>query len=64
METEIITTKIKRSSLKQLKIVAALTGERMTDVLERLIAAELERLQKGPQDEGHKGIQDGTRPNA
>jgi hypothetical protein len=64
METAIVTTKIKKSSLKQLKVLAALTGERMPDVLERLIAAELERVQKGPQDEGRQGIQDGTQPNS
>ncbi len=31
---------------RQLKIIAALTGESMLDVLDRLIKAELERVQQ------------------
>lgn len=31
---------------KNLKIIAALTGESMLDVLDRLVKAELERVQK------------------
>ena len=33
---------------KNLKIIAALTGESMLDVLDRLVQAELERVQHEP----------------
>jgi len=41
-----VTTKIERQSLRDLKLVAVLTNETMTDVLKRLINAELERVQR------------------
>ena len=56
MKETIITTKIERSSLQQLKVIAALTRERMTDVLARLIADELKRVQKGDSTNAKKDI--------
>jgi len=54
MDKDIITTKIKRESLRQLKIIAAMTGETMLAVLERLLAAELRRLQEGEKERNGK----------
>ena len=44
MKQDIVTTKIKRESLRQLKTIAALKQETMLAVLERLISAELEQV--------------------
>jgi hypothetical protein len=46
MKQDIVTTKIKRESLRKLKANAALKKETMLFVLERLIDAELERVPK------------------
>jgi len=46
MKQDIVTTKIKRESLRKLKAIAALKQETMLSVLERLIDAELERVLK------------------
>lgn len=54
MKETLVTTKIERQSLQQLKVIAALTRERMTDVLGRLIAEELKRVQKGQGDATQK----------
>ena len=40
MRQDIVTTKIKRDSLRKLKAIAALKQETMVSVLERLIDAE------------------------
>jgi hypothetical protein len=40
------TTKISKEGLRKLRIIAALTGERQYEVLDRLLGAELERVQK------------------
>ena len=42
MKQDIVTTKIKRESLRKLKAIAALKQETMLAVLERLIDAELD----------------------
>jgi hypothetical protein len=46
MKQDIVTTKIKRGSLRKLKTIAALKQETMLSVLGRLIDAELERVPK------------------
>ena len=51
MKQEIVTTKIKRESLRKLKAIAALKQETMLSVLERLIAAELEQVLKQEKQE-------------
>jgi prophage DNA circulation protein len=43
VKQDIVTTKIKRESLRKLKAIAALKQETMLAVLARLIDAELER---------------------
>lgn len=43
MKQDVVTTKIKRESLRKLKAIAALRQETMLSVLERLIDAELAR---------------------
>lgn len=59
MDTAVVTTKIKRESLKKLKILAAATEEQMVDALERLIDAEFEKVLKGMQKrESDTRIQD------
>ena len=40
------TIKISKDALKQLRMIHALTGERMTETLARLVAAELARVQE------------------
>ena len=42
-----ITLRARKSTQQNLKIVAALSRESMLDTLDRLVAQELERLQKG-----------------
>jgi hypothetical protein len=46
MDKDIITTKIERQSLIKLRIIAATLEETMTDVLERLLDVEIERVRK------------------
>ena len=46
MKQDIVTTKIKRESLRKLKAIAALRQETMLSVLERLLDTELERVLK------------------
>lgn len=51
METQ--TIKVWKSTLKQLRMIYALTGERMVSILERLVADELKRVRnaQGTQDQ-------------
>ncbi len=42
---ELITSKISPEALRLLRIIAAMTGEKMYEALERILKAELERLQ-------------------
>jgi hypothetical protein len=43
------TTRIWTRTLKKLRLIAAFTGERMVQVLDRLAEAELDRLRRGEQ---------------
>ena len=47
--TEYQTIRVWTRTLKQLRLVAALTGERMVAVMDRLVSAELKRVE---QEEG------------
>lgn len=58
VETDMVTTKIRQGSLKKLKIIAATTGERMTDVLQCLIDAELLKTQGGQKEKSDMQTQD------
>jgi len=42
-----INVRVRKHTQRKLRIVAALSQESMLDTLERLVAAELERLQNG-----------------
>jgi hypothetical protein len=42
---ELITTKVSNEALRLLRIIAALTGEKQYEALERILKTELERLQ-------------------
>ncbi len=46
MEKERVTTKIYRSSLDQLRVIAAIKRESQPETLERLLAAEYEQVRK------------------
>jgi hypothetical protein len=43
---KLITTKITPEALKLLRVIAALTGEKQFEALERILKTELERLQR------------------
>jgi hypothetical protein len=43
---KLITTKITPEALRLIRIIAAMTSEKQYEVLERVLKAELERLQK------------------
>jgi hypothetical protein len=45
---ELITTKISNDALRLLRIIAALTGEKQYQALERILKTELDRLQNQP----------------
>jgi hypothetical protein len=45
---ELITTKISNDALRLLRIIAALTGEKQYQALERILKTELDRLQNHP----------------
>ena len=53
--------KVRRQTLKRLKLLAALQEDTMMNVLDRLVEAELARVeaarQKGQADAGHTGLQ-------
>ncbi len=48
------TIRIWTRTLRALRLVAALTGERMVQVLDRLVADELRRVREGEQREQEK----------
>jgi hypothetical protein len=52
MDTEQVTIKVWTSTRKKLRMLYALTGESMVSILDRLISAELERIQKAKKDNG------------
>ena len=58
---EIANMKVRRQTLKRLKLLAALQEDTMMNVLDRLVEAELVRVeaarQKGQADAGHTGLQ-------
>ena len=41
------TTKLLKTTLQKLRMIYALTGENLTIILERLVQAELEKVQRG-----------------
>jgi len=43
---KLITTKMTPEALRLIRIIAAMTGEKQYEVLERILKVELERLQK------------------
>jgi len=45
------TTKIWEKTLKKLRMIYALTGERMTEIIDRLATQELERLKSKDKEE-------------
>ena len=47
------TIRIHQQTLEQLRLIYGLTGEKMVDTLERLVAVELDRIK----DENSQGIQ-------
>ena len=51
MDVKQITHKITVKALRLLRVIAAMTGEKQYEVLERLLAAELKRLQEQDDDE-------------
>lgn len=59
---ERITTKIYRSSLEKLKVIAAIKRESMPETLERLIETDYFRVVKELPRESASGLQSGTRP--
>ena len=46
MASELTTIKTSLDALKMLRVVAALTGEKQYEVIERLLKAELEKIEK------------------
>lgn len=46
---ELITAKISPEALRLLRIIAAMTGEKQYEALERILKAELERLHQREQ---------------
>ncbi len=46
METKLITTKFSTQALKYVRMLAALTGEKQYEIVERVLKVELERIQK------------------
>lgn len=46
MSKEIVSIKVTEDTRKALRLIAALTGENMQEVMERLAKAEAERLMK------------------
>jgi hypothetical protein len=45
---ELITTKISPEALRLLRLIAAMTGEKQYEALERILKTELERVQNHP----------------
>jgi predicted negative regulator of RcsB-dependent stress response len=50
---ELVTTKIRKPTLKRLKLLAVLTDTTMLDTLDRLIEQELARIQAQQKDTPH-----------
>ena len=51
-DMEYVTLRVRKETQRKLKIVAALADESMLETLERLVTAELDRLQKvNPRDQ-------------
>jgi hypothetical protein len=50
MDKKIQTIKVFKETLKNLRIIHALTDETMQNILDRLVKAELERLKNGKHD--------------
>jgi ribosomal protein L5 len=50
----LVTTKLTPEALRLVRVIAALTGEKQYEVLERILKVELERVR---QNEGSKDIQ-------
>ncbi len=61
---DIANLKVRRQTVKRLKLLAALQEDTMMNVLDRLVEAELARMeaerQKERPDAGHTSIQDGA----
>jgi hypothetical protein len=53
-QTNYINVRVRKDTHHKLRILAALTGKSMLDVLEQLVTQELERVQKGGPDATHK----------
>lgn len=47
--------KVWNTTIRKLRLIFGMTGEKMVSILERLVTAELERLQKEQQDGGANG---------
>ncbi len=60
LHMEIANMKVRRQTLKRLKLLAALEEDTMMNVLDRLVEAALARIeaerQKGGPDAGHAGL--------
>jgi hypothetical protein len=48
---EYVTLRVRKETQRKLKVVAALLEETMLETLDRLVAAELERVRKGLKDD-------------
>ena len=46
MSDNIVTIKVSEEARKALRLIAALTGEKQQEVIERILKAELERVKK------------------
>lgn len=51
---EYVSLRVLKDTQRKLKIVAALLGTSMIDVLDRLVTQEFERIQKGNHDASHQ----------
>lgn len=49
------TTRIWESTVKNLRLIYAITGERMVSIMDRLVVDELKRIQEGINDPGLPG---------
>jgi hypothetical protein len=57
MTKDYTTTRIWTETIQKLRMIYALTGESMVSILDRLVSAELERLQKDQTHDDHKSLQ-------
>lgn len=51
---EYVSLRVLKETQRKLKIVAALLGTSMLEVLDRLVTQELERIQKGNHNDSHQ----------